>query len=248
MPRPPRVTRSVASLAFVLGALFAIHTTAQASPETDARVKAKSFFREGNAAYEQHDYARALDLFTEAYHVYPAPGLLFNIAQCYRELGMLDKAAFFYEQYLREPEKNPARRHLAQKLLGELQAELARREAVERREQRERAKRLRQARKRASPAAKKPGPEVKEPSPPARGASPPAGEERRRERRLDQELATAPGFAEAETSEPLIYERWWFWAATGTVVLGATVFALSRDGDDSPSLSADLPPPVGLQF
>jgi tetratricopeptide (TPR) repeat protein len=82
---------------------------------------AREQFRVGQTAYSRGEYAKALTAFSEAYGLQPAPGLLFNIAQCHRKLGNYERAAVFYRQYL---ELSPSSENSARvrALLTEVQA------------------------------------------------------------------------------------------------------------------------------
>ena len=74
--------------------------------------------------YRLGRFAAALEKYTRAYELYPVPELLFNIAQCHKNLKDFAKAIFFYEGYLRDA-PNAANRALVQDLIRESSAELA---------------------------------------------------------------------------------------------------------------------------
>ena len=74
--------------------------------------------------YRLGRFADALDKYTRAYELYPVPELLFNIAQCHKNLKQFAKAIFFYEGYLRDA-PNAANRELVHDLIRESNAELA---------------------------------------------------------------------------------------------------------------------------
>ena len=63
---------------------------------------ARSLAQQGFAAYDRKDYAAAIQLFARANQLDPAPGLLFNIAQSYRQLGSAGcaPALEYYQRYL----------------------------------------------------------------------------------------------------------------------------------------------------
>jgi tetratricopeptide (TPR) repeat protein len=46
-------------------------------------------------------FSEALGEYQEAYDAKPLPGLLFNIGQCYRNLGEYDQAIFSFQKYLK---------------------------------------------------------------------------------------------------------------------------------------------------
>lgn len=78
------------------------HTAAADEP---ALVSAKLHFDRGEKLYALAKFGDALVEYQKAYDAKPLPGLLFNIGQCYRNLGDYDSAIFSYRKYLQlEPE------------------------------------------------------------------------------------------------------------------------------------------------
>src|SRR5688572_26261239 len=76
---------------------------------------AKSSFDRGMQHYNMGEFDRALSEFKKAYGAQPHPELLFNIGQCYRNLGNVDEAIFFFERYLEEePDADEVRALLAE--------------------------------------------------------------------------------------------------------------------------------------
>lgn len=61
---------------------------------------ARELAREGRAAHDAGDYARAIAAFQEAYVIAPSPALVFDLAQSYRLQGNCDAAAAMYRRYL----------------------------------------------------------------------------------------------------------------------------------------------------
>ena len=79
----------------------------------------------------ERNYAEAARQFEKTYPIKRVPALLFNIAQCYRFLGDLDKSVQTYRAYLRNApptEKNIA---LANELLQQVETALASRQKAE---------------------------------------------------------------------------------------------------------------------
>jgi len=74
--------------------------------------------------YRLARFTEALAEYTRAYELYPVPALLFNIAQCHRNLKNYGKAIFFFEGYLRDAPK-ATNRALVEDLIRESRAELA---------------------------------------------------------------------------------------------------------------------------
>ncbi len=92
----PSIKNGLARLTAALAIAVALPAAA-----TDAtEVRAREQFRAGQAAYAKDDYEKALTAFSAAYGLQPVPGLLFDIAQCHRQLGDYERAAVFYQQYL----------------------------------------------------------------------------------------------------------------------------------------------------
>ena len=66
--------------------------------EASASVQAE--FQQGENAYNLGHFEESRLAFERAYQLDPLPAILFNIGQCYRQLGAYDRAAFFYQRYL----------------------------------------------------------------------------------------------------------------------------------------------------
>jgi tetratricopeptide (TPR) repeat protein len=54
----------------------------------------------GHKLYHLGRYEEAVAAFRRAYEVKADPRLLFDIAECYREVGAVDQALFYYDRYL----------------------------------------------------------------------------------------------------------------------------------------------------
>ena len=91
---------------FILLSLLA--APAQAQQET--LVKAKALFLKAEIHYRLEEFQKALALYRSAYKLADRPHLLFNVAQCHRQLGKrqqgahklknLEHAVFYYRLYL----------------------------------------------------------------------------------------------------------------------------------------------------
>ena len=86
---------------FVGLALVSGFTAPPVARADDSRARAKSFAARATAHYEARRYRQALDDYGRAYELVPAAALLFNIAQCHKELERFQLAILFFEQYLR---------------------------------------------------------------------------------------------------------------------------------------------------
>jgi len=71
--------------------------------------KAKEHYREGQKLFNLGKFQEASVAFETAYQLHDAPALLFNLAQCHRQLGNTDRALFFYRGFLRNVPDTPNR-------------------------------------------------------------------------------------------------------------------------------------------
>lgn len=86
--------------------------------------RAERIFEEATKQYNLGKFQSALTGYQKAYDLLPLPAFLFNIGQCYRNLGDYDRAIFSFEIYLKEL-KEPAARRRIEVLIQELKAEAA---------------------------------------------------------------------------------------------------------------------------
>jgi hypothetical protein len=89
--------------------------------EDSAKERARGPFEKAQIQYKVGHFQEALEGYSRAYELFPAPAFLFNIGQCHKNLKNYERAVFFFEGYLRE-EKNPDKRALAEELLAESKA------------------------------------------------------------------------------------------------------------------------------
>lgn len=73
------------------------------------RARARELFREAQNHYKLGEFKPALDGFKEAYRNFEDPSLLFNIAQCERQLGHKQEALRSYRMFLSELPNAPNR-------------------------------------------------------------------------------------------------------------------------------------------
>ncbi len=88
--------------------LLLVYGLAQGAPDPLV-TRAKVLFQQAEVHFSVGEFARALDLYKDAYKTKPLPGFLFNIGQCHRNLGRCDQALFFYRQYLLRASDPPNR-------------------------------------------------------------------------------------------------------------------------------------------
>jgi tetratricopeptide (TPR) repeat protein len=103
-------------------ALFAVALAARVAAADDAATRnAKRHFERGQKLYASTKFREALDEYQQAFDARPLPDFLFNIGQCYRNLGDYDSAIFSYKKYLDAAPDAPNRAQVEQ-LIVDLQA------------------------------------------------------------------------------------------------------------------------------
>jgi tetratricopeptide (TPR) repeat protein len=103
-------------------ALFVVALAARVALADDAATRnAKRHFERGQKLYTLTKFREALDEYQQAFDARPIPDFLFNIGQCYRNLGDYDAAIFSYKQYLAAAPDAPNRAQVEQ-LIVDLQA------------------------------------------------------------------------------------------------------------------------------
>jgi tetratricopeptide (TPR) repeat protein len=116
------------ALAFYL-TLAAIAATVAVAPRAAwadgtkdvATTRAKRHFEKGEKLFALGQFAEALDEYKAAYEAKPIPAFLFNVGQCYRNLGDFESAIFSYKKYL-QLAPDAANRSQVEKLIDELEA------------------------------------------------------------------------------------------------------------------------------
>ena len=221
------------------------HGSVARADKTDLERK----FRQAQSHFNERRYTEALALFQEVYRAFNAPALLFNIAQCHRNLGDWTEASVQFRRYLRES-PGAANAAAVEDTVRQLDRLL---EAV---------KHLRQRRyRRALEIYDEVGAQADLPVLErdigrtherlgeyreaiaayrryleALPAAPDAAEIRADVDRLERELdpGVAPGPGGDDEGAP-VYKRWWFWGGVAAVVVigGATAVALSGGPPDS---------------
>jgi tetratricopeptide (TPR) repeat protein len=106
----------------LLLALIVIAVAARGALADDAATRtAKRHFERGEKLYALTRFSEALDEYQKAFDAKPIPDFLFNIGQCYRNLGEYDSAIFSYRKYLTAAPDAPNRAQVEQ-LIAELEA------------------------------------------------------------------------------------------------------------------------------
>jgi tetratricopeptide (TPR) repeat protein len=96
-----------------------------ASADDPALGEAKRHFERGEKLYALTRFSEAIDEYQKAFDAKPLPDFLFNIGQCYRNLGDFDSAIFSYRKYLKLAQDPPNREQVEQ-LIRDLEANKAR--------------------------------------------------------------------------------------------------------------------------
>ena len=91
-----------------------------ASADDTALADARLHFERGEKLYALTRFSEAIDEYQKAFDGKPLPDFLFNIGQCYRNLGDYDAAIFSYRKYLKLAPDAPNREQVEQ-LIGELE-------------------------------------------------------------------------------------------------------------------------------
>ena len=70
--------------------------------------RARALFKEGDLHYRMAEFQQALAKYKLAYKLHRHPAIIFNLAQCNRQLKRYEKALFYYKLYLSDwRKKNP---------------------------------------------------------------------------------------------------------------------------------------------
>jgi len=105
---------------FLLALWFTVLAARVATADDQALRTAKRHFERGEKLYALTKFSEALDEYQKAFDAKPIPDFLFNIGQCYRNLGEYDAAIFSYQKYLKLAPDAPNRDKVEQ-LISELE-------------------------------------------------------------------------------------------------------------------------------
>lgn len=210
-------TRSIRLVASALAVCISLPIEAR-SANAEARSaspQAKAEFAAAKRAYELGQFEQALAGYTDAYQRKSHPAILFNIAQCHRQLGNYERAAFFYRRYLALSVTRPKNAGVVEELIAEVESRKAALEQKAAAEVEE-AKRLELARldaEKAQAARREAEAEARR------------EEESRRQRELElartSELARINETSKTASTNSAFYKQWWFWTGVGVVAVGA---------------------------
>jgi len=106
----------------ILLAVLLIALAARIAAADDPALRAaKHHFERGEKLYALTKFSEALNEYQLAFDAKPIPDFLFNIGQCYRNLGDYDAAIFSYQKYLKLAPDAPNRDKVEQ-LISDLAA------------------------------------------------------------------------------------------------------------------------------
>lgn len=97
-----RASRGGALIVAVASIVASAPARADDAGDGDRMEQARRTVTAADIDYKLGRFTAALDKYTRAYELYPVAPLLFNIAQCHKNLRDYEKAIFFYEGYLRD--------------------------------------------------------------------------------------------------------------------------------------------------
>jgi tetratricopeptide (TPR) repeat protein len=106
--------RSANAVATALAAFIVVTTgptlVGAVEPPADKAKQAQAYYQKAMTAYTLARFDQAIEGFTRAYELDPAPVLLFNLGQAHLKKGDNERARFFYRRYL---EADPTGEHRA---------------------------------------------------------------------------------------------------------------------------------------
>jgi tetratricopeptide (TPR) repeat protein len=116
--------RSVATNALAVSMLaLTLALPARAGEESSVNERVRNVAHDGQSAYEAGRYGEAIKFFQVAYGLLPRSALIFNLAQCHRQLGHPNEASVLLRAFLRTGPTG-ANALLAARLLVEMENQL----------------------------------------------------------------------------------------------------------------------------
>lgn len=199
-------------VAVMVVAFSALVTSAWAAGDGGAgHRRGRALFEQAEAKFNVGRFDEALVDYLAAYDAEPQPAFLFNIGQCYRNMGNYERAQFFFRRYTALDPRSP-NRPAAERLVTEMARLAAERPADGERE-------------RPPTPPPSPPPTLVAPAPaPITAAEQPTGAS------PTASVAVRTGNDPAPARP--VHHRAWFWVAVSAVVVVggvATAFAVSQD-------------------
>ena len=220
-PRGAAASRTFVPLFVSVLILMLVRAPPAGASSSAADKQARERFQAGEISFNLGKFVQALADYQAAYQLKPLPPLLFNVAQCYRNMQDYERARFFFRRYLALDPRTPNRR-MVEDLISEMSRKLQDGNAAARPDRRPDG----------SLAAAAPGAGGSAAAPDQAAArlnlSAPASATT-----TDLALTTDAGRV-ANQPRPPIYRRWWFWAGLGALCVGATAVAIAAGRPGTP--------------
>jgi tetratricopeptide (TPR) repeat protein len=185
--------------------IFFVLLLAAAPVHADNRSVARDAYQEGTRLYDVGDFNDALTAFKKAYLNYEEPTFLFNMAQCYRQLGQKQEAVRMYRSYLRKVDDAPNRAEVS-RIIASLES------AIEQ----ERATRSFPPQDTLSPNGHAPA-TGEAPAAQTSAATDNATTDNAGTKAASASTSGATASTTQDRPRPL-YKRWWLWTAVGGAV------------------------------
>jgi tetratricopeptide (TPR) repeat protein len=198
----------VAAIGVVLAAFTARAWGAADGPAAER--PGRVLFQQAEAKFNVGRFEEALLDYQAAYDVEPLPAFLFDIGQCYRNLGNYERAQFFFRRYTALDPRSP-NRPAAERLIAEMDRLTAEPASVSGGNQQTPS---------SMDISTLPAPAGDRPA-----ATPPAA------------FAARPVRAAAAPPAPPVYRRTGFWLTVSAVVVAGGVAAAFALGQDDPRSS-----------
>ena len=125
-----RVTRLLTVIGVLLLFVFVPATQAGAESNEGKKAQAKKHFDKAQVYYRQANFRKALEEYRKANELRTHHALVFNMAQCHRQLGEHKKALFMYRLFLTEKPDAPNKQEI-QQWISQLKLKIAEQERAE---------------------------------------------------------------------------------------------------------------------
>jgi len=179
------------------------------------KARARELYNEGTRLYDVGEFRQALDSFKKGYLTYEEPAFLFNMAQCYRQLGEKAEAIRTYRSYLRRMTDAPNRAEVL-RVVEALEKDIAAEGATKRREPQG-------VIEPKTPPKAEPEPEPAATTPTTTPTTIPTPSVSPQPAPTTSTTAvTTTTAAVTSTAAPAskpVYKRWWFWTIIGGVAV-----------------------------
>jgi hypothetical protein len=207
----------------------------------DDEKEARRLFEHAELEFNVGKFPEALADYQSAYEAKPLPGFLFNIAQCYRNVGNFERARFFFRRYL-ALEPHAPNRHRVDELIAEMSRQLEAKQA-------EVAPAVTATSPPSVAAKSSDASDTMPPTTPPPALVPALVEPMSPMSPMSPTSPAAPSAVLVTTPAPLaqpahrpVWKRWWFWTGVAAVVAGGAVaaYVLTRPTTQTPGSLAPI--------